>query len=189
MTTVACAVLAAGSGTRMGRPKAEIEVAGERLIDRAVRVAREAGCDPVIAVVRHGTAVTGALAVVNPDPARGQRSSLALAVKAAGNAEALAVVLVDTPGIGVEAIAAVRGAWRPGRIVVAGYATARGHRRGHPTVMSPELWTHALELAAPDEGAKALIAARPDLVDVVDTLGDPTDLDTPADLERWQTGP
>ncbi|MDT4942930.1 MAG: hypothetical protein QOJ34_3019, partial [Pseudonocardiales bacterium] len=36
-----------------------------------------------------------------------------------------------------------------------------------------------------DEGARALLAARPDLVDEVDVPGDPTDLDTPADLARW----
>ncbi len=58
--TVAGAVLAAGSGTRMGRPKAELVVAGVRLLDRAVTVLREAGCDPVVAVVRDATPVAGA---------------------------------------------------------------------------------------------------------------------------------
>lgn len=182
MSVVAGAVLAAGSGSRMGAPKAELAVAGERLIDRAVGTLRSAGCDPLIAVVRAGTDVAGATAIVNPDPERGQRSSLALAVSAAAAADALAVVLVDVPGLTVEAVRAVVGGWAPGRIAVARY----DGRRGHPTVMAPALWRSALDLAGPDEGARALLRARPDLVDEVDVAGDPTDLDTPDDLASWQ---
>ena len=181
MSSVAAAVLAAGAGTRFGRPKAEVLVGGERLVDRAVRVAREAGCEPVLALVREGTSVAGAAVVVNPDPGRGQRSSLALAVAAAGPVEALAVLLVDTPGVGVEAVRDVAAAWRPGRIAVGRY----GSRRGHPIVMAPALWSQALALAGADEGARALLKARPDLVDDVDVPGDPADLDTPEDLARW----
>jgi CTP:molybdopterin cytidylyltransferase MocA len=165
----------------MGQPKAELVVGEERLVDRVVAAAAAAGCDPVVVVVRAGTAVPGARAVVNPDPDRGQRSSLALAVEAAGDADILAVLLVDVPGISAEAIRTVAHAWRPGRIAVGRYAG----RRGHPTVMASQLWRVAVELAGPDEGARALLASRPDLVDEVDVPGDPSDLDTPADLERW----
>jgi CTP:molybdopterin cytidylyltransferase MocA len=179
------AVLAAGSGERMGRPKAAVRLAGVRLVDRAVGTLRAAGCDPVIAVVRAGVGVAGAQTVVNPDPARGMRSSLELAVEAAAGSRALAVVLVDAPGIGAEAVSSVCAAWRPGRIAVARYAAGRGH----PMVMAPALWCEALALAGPDEGARALLARRPDLVDEVDVAGDPTDLDTPEDLARWTGGP
>jgi molybdenum cofactor cytidylyltransferase/nicotine blue oxidoreductase len=51
--------------------------------------------------------------------------------------------------------------------------------------MAPDLWRAALEIADSDEGARALLAARPDLVDEVQVAGDPTDLDTPVDLARW----
>jgi molybdenum cofactor cytidylyltransferase/nicotine blue oxidoreductase len=182
MPAVAAAVLAAGSGSRMGRPKAELVVDGRRLLDRAVSAAREAGCAPVYAVVRAGTSVDGAVAVVNRDPDRGLRSSLALAVAAGQAADALAVLLVDTPGIGAAAIRAVAAAWRPGRIAVGRYDRRRA---AHPIVMAPALWVQAVELAGPDQGARALLAARPELVDEVDVPGDPADLDTPADLTRW----
>ena len=181
MPRVVAAVLAAGAGTRFGRPKAEVELAGERLVDRAVAVLRAAGASPVLAVVRVGTTVPAAVVIENPDPDRGQRSSLELAVAAAGDADALAVLLVDLPGVGAQAVAAVCGAWRPGRISVGRY----GGRRGHPIVMAPALWAEALALAGPDEGARALLSTRPELVDEVDVPGDPADLDTPADLARW----
>ena len=181
MVRVAAAVLAAGSGRRMGRPKADLIVGGERLLERAVHAARIAGCDPVYAVVRAGVAVADAVLLANPDPDRGMRSSLALAVDAAADADALAVLLVDAPGIGADAVGAVCAAWRPGRVAVGRYAG----RQAHPTVMAPALWREALVQAGPDEGARALLAARPELVDVVDVPGDPTDLDTPDDLTRW----
>lgn len=166
----------------MGRPKAQVVVAGTRLLDRAIAVLHNGGCDPVIAVVRDGTAVSGASAVVNPEPDRGMRSSLELAVEAADGCDALAVLLVDTPGIGAEAVRTVLAQWQPGRIVLARYPDGR---RGHPTVMAPALWREALADAGPDEGARALLAARSQLVDSVDVPGDASDLDTPGDLTSW----
>ena len=165
----------------MGRPKAEVVLDGTRLLDRAIGVLRDGGCEPVIAVVRAGTAVD-AQAVVNPDPDRGMRSSLALAVAAAGRCDALAVLLVDTPGIGAAAVRTALARWQPGRIVLARYPDGR---RGHPTVMAPALWRAAIDAAGPDEGARALLAARPELIDPVDVAGETSDLDTPDDLSRW----
>lgn len=184
MRRIVGAVLAAGSGVRMGAPKAELVVDGARLVDRAVAALSGGGCAAVLAVTRRDVAVGGAQVVVNPLPEQGMRSSLALAVDAGAalGADALAVLLVDTPGVSADALRAVVSAWTPGRIVVGSY----GGRRGHPTVMGLELWRVALELAGPDEGARALLASRPDLVDEVAVPGDPSDLDTPADLSRWQ---
>jgi CTP:molybdopterin cytidylyltransferase MocA len=187
MAAVAGAVLAAGSGTRMGTPKAELIVAGRRLLDRAATALRDGGCDPVIAIVRDGTTVSDRVrAVVNLDPARGMRSSLALAVDAAALAgvDALVVLLVDVPGVAADAVRTVVAGWQPGRIAVASYQGTRGH----PTVMSPGLWRAALELAGADEGARALLKARADLVDEIEVAGDPTDLDTPDDMRRYTAG-
>ncbi len=168
----------------MGTPKAEVQVDGERLLDRAVRVVTDAGCHPVWAVVRTGVRVPGGvLPLVNPAPERGMRSSLELAVDAARRegVDALAVVLVDTPGLAVAAVSAVVAAWSPGRVAIGTYAG----RRGHPTVMGAQAWPAALATAGPDEGARAYLAAHPDLLDEVAVPGDPTDVDTPAQLRDW----
>jgi molybdenum cofactor cytidylyltransferase/nicotine blue oxidoreductase len=185
---VAGIVLAAGRGARMGRPKAELVVDGVRLVDRAVTALREGGCERVLAVVRAGVSVPGVQLVVNPDPDRGMRSSLELGVAAAAELPpcpaALAVLLVDTPGIGADDVQAVVSRWQPGRICVGTY----GGRRAHPTVMAPHLWQEALALAGPDEGARRYLRAHPELVDEVAVPGDPADLDTAADLRRWRGG-
>jgi CTP:molybdopterin cytidylyltransferase MocA len=184
MARIAGAVLAAGSGTRMGTPKASLVVDGQRLVDHAVQALVDGGCAPVLVVARCGVAVAAARAVVNEDPSRGMRSSLALAVDAAPDVDAMAVLLVDLPGVTSAAVAPVIGAWRPGRIAIATY---RG-RRGHPTVMAIDLWREALTLAGPDEGARMLLASRPGLVDEIAVAGAPDDLDTPDDLARWTGG-
>jgi molybdenum cofactor cytidylyltransferase/nicotine blue oxidoreductase len=168
----------------MGGPKAGLVVGGVRLLDRAVTAASSAGCAPVYAVVRAGTHAPGTVPLINPAPERGMRSSLALAVAAAQGADALAVLLVDTPGTTVATVRRVVDAWRPGRVAVARYAALRGH----PIVMAPQLWRAALETAGPDEGARAYLAAHAELVDEVAVPGDPSDVDTPADLARWESG-
>jgi molybdenum cofactor cytidylyltransferase/nicotine blue oxidoreductase len=168
----------------MGVPKAELLVGGERLVDRAVRVLRAGGCTDVLAVVRPGVAVADARVLVNADPGRGLRSSLELAVGAAGEADVLVLLLADLPGVTGSGIRSVVEAWRPGRIAAAAYAG----RRGHPIAMAPRLWRDAIALAGPEEGARALVRSRPDLVDEVEVDGDPADLDTPADLARWESG-
>lgn len=50
VTSVAGAVLAGGASTRMGRPKAFIEVDGRTLLDRAVAALTDAAVDPIIVV-------------------------------------------------------------------------------------------------------------------------------------------
>jgi molybdenum cofactor cytidylyltransferase/nicotine blue oxidoreductase len=181
---IAAAVLAAGAGVRMGGPKAELVIDGQRLLDRAVATAAQAGCAPIVAVIREAHPVAGSIAVVNAKPDRGMRSSLALAVDVAGTADAIAVLLVDMPGTTPFGLRAVIDAWRPGRIAVGCYDQVRAH----PIVMAPELWRAALELAGPDEGARAYLATHGELVDEVDVPGDPSDLDTQDDLAHWTSG-
>ena len=173
----------------MGAPKAQLRVGGARLLDRAVAALVDGGCDDVVAVVRPGTAVVGAQAVENLDRATGMRSSLDVALDHLSATGAhtdhlgLAVLLVDTPGIGAATVAAVLNHWRqvPDRIAVAQLSG----RRAHPTVMSLSRWRAALDIAGADEGARKYLSAFACLIDEVAAPGDPTDLDWPADLVAW----
>ncbi|UDY23332.1 NTP transferase domain-containing protein [Nocardioides sp. Kera G14] len=176
-------VLAAGLGRRMGGPKAELVVDGERLMDRAVRLLEEAGCDPVIVVGQASFAYPEALVFHNEDPEDGLRSSLQIGVEAADGCGPgiVAVMLVDQPGLTVEGTRSVVSAWRPGRVSV---GTIEG-RRVHPVVMAIDEWHEALSLAGPDEGARRFLASHPDLVDEIEVPGVATDLDTPEDLRRF----
>jgi molybdenum cofactor cytidylyltransferase len=61
---VGAVVLAAGPSTRMGRPKQLLQFGGQTMLRRAVSVALEAGCRPVVVV-------TGANAAASREALRG----------------------------------------------------------------------------------------------------------------------
>ncbi len=183
---VAGLVLAAGSGSRLGSPKALVELGGERLVDRAVRVMVDGGCAPVVVV--SGAApfeVAGAAVVPNPDWATGMGSSLRVGLAALADSEADAVVvsLVDQPGIGPAVIRRVIEAFAAGATVAT--ATYDGKRR-NPVLLARPTWAEVSRLAEGDAGARPYLAAHADEVTPVpcDDLGVADDIDTPADLAR-----
>ena len=128
---VAGLVLAAGAGRRLGRPKALLEIGGERLVDRAVRILRQGGVETVV-VVSGAAPLDGVDATVvnNPQWDSGMGSSLRVGLGALPTeVDAVVVALVDTPRIGPEAVHRVIGSGH-GRAALA-VATYDG-RRGHP---------------------------------------------------------
>ncbi len=185
MTHVAGLVLAAGQGRRFGGAKALVELDGEQLVDRAVRVLREGGCEPVYVVAG---AVTldppGATTVVNDAWQTGMASSLRVGLSALPDgADAVVISLVDQPGIGADVVnRLVRRLQEGHQLVVAAY----GGQPRNPVGVARPLWAAASAAAAGDEGLRAFIREHPDLVDAVECadIADATDLDTPEDLER-----
>lgn len=183
--TVAGLVLAAGAGRRFGQPKAVVELAGERLVDRAVRVLREGGCDAVYVVAGAiALDVPGATVVDNPQWETGMASSLRAGLAALPpGVDAVVISLVDQPGIGPEVVRRLITAASDGaQVAVAAYD---GLRR-NPVLLTARWWTDAAELATRDIGARAFLDARPDLVSIVESadVGDPRDVDRPDDLAR-----
>lgn len=183
---VAGLVLAAGSGSRLGTPKALVELAGERLVDRAVRVLADGGCAPIVVV--SGAApveVAGAEVVANPDWSSGMGSSLRVGLAALAGSDAAAVVvsLVDQPNIGPEVVRRLVAAFDAGGTVVT--ATYGGKRR-NPVLLARETWPEVSRLAEGDAGARPYLAAHPDEVSAVacDDLGSADDIDTVEDLDR-----
>lgn len=180
--SVAGLVLAAGAGRRFGGPKAVVTHAGERLVDRAVRLAAAGGCSPVVVV--SGAVpldVPGATVVHNPDWPTGMASSLRTGLAALpADATAAVVLLVDTPWLGAAAVRRVVAAHRAGaELAVATYAG----ERGHPVLLGRAHWAGISQAARGDVGAKGYLAGRSDVVEVDCTgTGDPADVDAPDGL-------
>jgi CTP:molybdopterin cytidylyltransferase MocA len=172
-------VLAAGAGRRFGGPKAEVVLGGRRLIDRAVSILLGGGCDSVLAVVRSDSVVASeARSVVNPAPDDGMGSSLRVGLAAVDD-DAAVILLVDQVGISAADVASVITEYRNGTEVVV--ARRDGHR-SHPVLVS-RAWFDDFALAAVgDQGARAFIDSRLDVVRFVDLPGLISDIDTPADL-------
>lgn len=184
---VAGLLLAAGAGSRMGGPKALLELAGEPLVQRGIRLLRDGGCSPVVVVV--GAAAeqvrplcAGAQVVEAPDWGSGMAASLRAGL-ASVDADACVVALVDQPLVTAAAVVRLRAAHEAGaRAAVASYAG----RRRNPVLLDGSLWPDVAAAATGDEGARSWLRAHPEQVVEVDCTdtGSPDDLDTPHDLER-----
>jgi CTP:molybdopterin cytidylyltransferase MocA len=180
---IAGLVLAAGSGSRLGRPKAEVLLGGVRLLDRAVGTLRAGGCDKVLAVVRPDTApADGVQLVVNPDPDDGMSSSLRAGLAALpDDADAVVVTLVDLPDIRPSDVRALLGWYRQGASII---VTRRARERSHPVLIARRWLAEFGAAATGDQGARAFFNAHLDQVDFVDLAQPITDIDTPEDLAR-----
>jgi len=203
-TRVAGILLAAGDGSRLGQPKATVELAGSTLAERGVALLRDGGTYPVLVV-------TGAIAVEvhNPDWLTGMGSSLACGLRALGadvtradggngpaagggvsgavDIEAAVIALADQPLVGTESVRRLIAAFRNGATVaVAAYA---GKPR-NPVLIAREHWPAVLDLATGDAGARTFLRSHPGLVTLVECgdTGSPDDIDTPEDLARVRGG-
>ena len=158
--TAAGVVLAAGAGTRFGGPKAPFQYQGERLVDRSVRILREAGCDPIFVVLGAWEGnVDGAEVIVNHAWQEGMGSSLRIGLTQvdATSADNALITLVDLPGLTPEAVKRVLAA--PEGAVVATYDGARGH----PVRIPRRHFRELTEALSGDVGARDFLARRSDV--------------------------
>ena len=186
---VAGVLLAAGEGSRLGQPKALVELGGQTLAERGVALLRAGGADPVLVVTGAAPVeIDGTRAVHNPDWRSGMGSSLAAGLRALDVTDSRAVViaLADQPLVGPEAVRRLIAAYRAGAsVAVAAYA---GKPR-NPVLIAREHWAAVTGLATGDTGARPFLRAHPELVTLVDCdgTGSPDDVDTPEDLARVRT--
>ncbi|RAO39248.1 Nicotine blue oxidoreductase [Micromonospora saelicesensis] len=181
-------LLAAGAGRRYGRPKALVELDGEPLVRRAIRLLGDGGCAPVHVVLGAGADempdLPGAVPVRHDRWSDGLGSSLLRGLASLpADVPAAVVVLVDQPLLSPVAVRRVRTAYADGAVVAV--ATYAG-RPGHPILLTRRTWPLLSGYALGDRGARDLLRDRPDLVVEVpcDDVGSPVDVDTPADLLR-----
>jgi len=199
MSRVAGILLAAGEGSRLGRPKALVELGGQTLAERGVAMLREGGADPVLVVVGAAPLSMATVhTVYNPAWRSGMGSSLAAGLRALGalgaepaalggepdaGSGAAVIALADQPLVGAEAVRRLIGVHRRGAAVA---VACYGGKPRNPVLIAREHWPEVLELATGDTGARPFLRAHPELVTLVECgdTGSPDDIDTPGDLER-----
>jgi nicotine blue oxidoreductase len=192
---VAGLLLAAGGGRRLGgRPKALLLHRGRPLVEHAAGVLRAAGCARVHVVlgaaadaVRDRAELAGCVLVDNPAWAQGMGSSLRAGLEslARTGARAALVSLVDQPGIGPEAVARVRAAYRDETSLA---SATYGGTRGHPVLFGAAHWAGVAATATGDRGARAYLHARASAITLVECgdVAEPYDIDTADDLGRLE---
>ncbi len=183
-------ILAAGEGSRYGGGVHKLldDADGVPLVVRAVRAALDAGLgvlvvtggldvEPVLR--RHGAGA--ARVVANPRWADGLAASLGAGLDVARSEgwEAAVIGLADMPGVSAADWSAVAA---EAATPVAVVRWDDGHR-SPPARLHRSVWDDLP--TAGDAGARILWSARPELVTDVPRPGPGADVDTRADLDRW----
>src|ERR1700722_1047546 len=178
MSSVAAVVLAAGGSSRLGEPKQLVRLGEENLLERAVRVAREVGCWPVVVVlgasaevIRSQCSLGDARVLVNEGWEEGMASSIRLGVGALSEVDGCVVMTCDQPTVTVGHLSQLIG----NDVKASRYAG----RNGIPAYFPAAVFGDLMELRGV-KGARGLLAG----VGFVELEGGELDVDTWGDLVR-----
>ncbi|MBB5056614.1 CTP:molybdopterin cytidylyltransferase MocA [Granulicella aggregans] len=179
----AAVILAAGASRRLGRPKQDVVLGGETLLERTVRIAIQAALDPVYVIVapeRQSSHIPGVTILTNPDAAEGMAASIRTGVLAAAHnqCEGIIILACDQPAVTPEHLHAIIANSDGGtRISASNY----GSRRGVPAYFPSSAFPGLLELRG-DIGARDLLASAHAILLANGEL----DIDTAEELARAQ---
>jgi CTP:molybdopterin cytidylyltransferase MocA len=172
----------------MGRVKALLPLEGSTFLEVLVERFGLAGVAPIVAVlgsaapeIRSAIKLSLARVAINPDPRRGQLSSIHCGLDALrpDEVDALFIAPVDVPRIGAGTLTRMVESLGEHRLVV---PTFRG-RRGHPPLFAAALFP-ALRAAPMDRGARAVVREVSERLEMeTDDPGVVEDFDAPEDLE------
>ncbi|MFN8061364.1 MAG: nucleotidyltransferase family protein [Vicinamibacterales bacterium] len=195
-------ILSAGGSTRMGTPKALLTVnGGLTFLESLAGAFARAGIGPIVVVTGpHHDEVRRVVdarrltvrIVRNPDPDRGQLSSLlcgldaleALAGATGDDFDGVMVTPIDAPLVSARTLTRLASEWASVGASIARPAMPDG-RHGHPVIFGRSVF-EALRAADPAVGAKAVVRALGDRVlnVPVEDAGAFMDIDTPEDYAR-----
>ena len=187
-------ILAAGASSRMGQAKQLLEVEGELLLHRIIRIGQEAGFSPLIVVTGarqetiaphlEGLPVQQAH---NPDWATGMGSSVAVGLGAAlglsPGAPAAGFVLTDQPYVSAALLRGMKARLLDTEAV--GIAATYQQTLGVPAIFRAVLYPELRQLNG-QKGAKPLLQKYADELIAYPFPQGHIDLDTPADWAAYR---
>ena len=190
---IAAIILAAGGSRRLGQPKQLLTHHGETLLNRAVRIACEAGATPVIAVlgadfeqVLRSIKSHNVISVHNDRWRQGMGGSIDVGMRALSVSapEATGVLLMgcDQPRLTADhlrTLTATFSAADSPTIAVSSYAEVQGI----PAIFPRESFDQ-LRAISGDKGARAIIEGASFPVVTIEFEGGEVEIDTPEDLRQ-----
>ena len=187
---VGAVILAAGSSSRMGRPKQTLQFQGMSLLRRATVAALEATCRPVVVVTgahaelsRRELEQLDVCEAFNPDWETGMGSSVRTGIESllSNDAHVAAAILLlcDQPYVTSDVVSRLIAAHHTtGKPLV---ASAYGESFGVPALFSRTLFTELAQLAGLS-GAKEIIKRHAAEAHFLPFPEGEVDLDTPQDV-------
>jgi molybdenum cofactor cytidylyltransferase len=186
--SITALVLAAGASSRMGTPKALIDLEGQTFLNRIVTCARSAGASSVAVVAGppDGDKIkarlpVGAGVTWNPDPSRGMITSVQVGIANLPPKTLCALVWpVDLPMVKVETVRRILDG-TPGKIIVPRHA----NKTGHPVRIPRQLFGEIQSLPN-DASLKTFLDGHTSNIIYVDVddEGCVKDYDVPGDLPK-----
>lgn len=187
-------LLAAGSGKRLGLPKALLELQGHWMLPRIVSALFAGGCESVHVVVRPEEVPIiqarggcgDAVILPNPHAEAGRTGSILLGLEEIPMDDALLIHPCDIPLLSAGVVSQLLGAWRgcsqPQDLLVR--PVTPGGKGGHPLLLGARQ-VAVLRGYSPDRTLRDLLRASPERILNVLRRGDPgpfLDVDTPEQL-------
>ena len=197
-------LLAAGQGSRMGTPKAVLEIGGRTLTEMAVQMLLDGGCADVLVVLgadaqrvrtrlesnaaAWGDRVdTTECANWSGGMSKSLRTGLAtLAARGRRCPQATLIHLVDLPDVGADVVSRVlQHAGAEGQLVDALVRPTYQGVAGHPTLLGQSHWQGVMNSARGDRGAGPYMRSREATLLGCDDLSLGRDVDTPTELTAY----
>jgi molybdenum cofactor cytidylyltransferase len=179
-------VLGAGSSTRLGRPKQTLPFGGRTLLAHVVADVEASALDRVVLVLGGSSAEAAASlpdtsraeVAHNDDYGTGCASSLLAGLDAAGECDAVVMLLGDMPGVTPAIIDTVAARWR----LAPTWAAVTEYRDGigHPFVFSAEAFPTLRDLHG-DKAVWKVVDREPERR----VARIPVDADQPVDVDTW----
>ena len=187
---VGAVILAAGSSSRMGRPKQTLEFQGMSLLRRATLAALDARCRPVVVVTGAHAELTrreldqlDVREAFNPDWETGMGSSVRAGIERLISIDvdvtAVVLLLCDQPHVTASVVSSLVAAHHTtGKTLI---ASAYGDSFGVPALFSRTLFTELKQLAG-SSGAKEIIKRHASEAHFLPFPDGEVDVDTPEDF-------
>ena len=193
--TVAAIVLAAGASRRLGQPKQLLMHGGETMIERAIRLANEAGAAPVITVlgafhelIREAVQLSNFTLVINNAWNQGISTSIqaGLAALLDGDPQTPGALILacDQPRLSAEHLRAMLEAFCAEAALAIVASTYKGVL-GIPAVFPREVFAELCALRG-DKGARSLLMQPPCPLVALPFSGGEIDIDLPADMTHLE---
>jgi len=196
MAVIDSVILAAGSSSRMGRPKQQLLINGTPLLTLTINAHVQSGALRKIVVVLGSGAETitpifsghHPTVIINDRWETGMGSSLKCGVNFllsdGEQPDGILVSVCDQPLLTPEVIRSITALATPGKIIASLYSHQPSGTTGPPALFG-QAFFNAL-LGIPDgSGARLLLTQHPENVITAPFPGGATDLDTPDDYQRF----